>query len=418
MTPRVKLAAAAVALLLLATFFLAPVVGYTKPLPLPFNEKPHADTICYAEAGVNSSALFISLNITQERLYTSCLQREQYPPYNLTGSASLSYYLTGVGAPPFPSTFQFSQGNLSGLVYFSGDRVTAAYILPQKGATVDPAGTVELLNASTYLDGYGNPFFNATLKNVGSSPISTVGVGVTGLSGPNSQNTTRGGISWTILGLASGGCEAGLDPGATCSVSIRLGALGPGEIHFYVYVIGSVDGRAFFLRQGVTEESPQGVQLNREWMSLFMDGINQARTGPPLKENSTLDRFAAVRFRTASSLPQISDYDFVPDVRSFFGAAGTNASLEELLLYPGTQAPYFFDSELQSAPIHWSAITNPKFTQYGYYVGRAPYYVVSADCPVTELPSQGINITQYFEGMGCRVTPVSSAAWLVLILSP
>lgn len=412
--PSRKTVAAAVvfAALLLSTFFFAPVVDYTKSLSLPYNYKPRAFEICNEEAGFNTTTI-VGANSTQELVFSACLQREQYPPYNLTGQASLSYYLTGVGTPPFPSSFWFPQGNESGLVYFSGDKVTAAYLLPQN-TTVDPVRTFEFLNASVGLDGYGDWFFNATVENTGSSPISGLWTGITGLPGIG-ENITMGGISWTIPNSMP--CSLLLNPGATCSVSTRVGAVNGTELHYFAYIEGSVGGHEFFHRQEIAQTPPQ-VQLDQQWVRLFTEGVNQARKGSPLVENSTLDRFAAMRFETASSQPQISDYRFTEDAYSFFGTGAANAGVEELLLYPGTQAPYNYAAQLQSAPIHWSALLNSNFTQYGYYIGNAPYYKVSADCPVTEVPSQGINITQYFEGMGCQVTSVPDINWLVLILSP
>jgi len=81
--------------------------------------------------------------------------------------------------------------------------------------------------------------------------------------------------------------------------------------------------------------------------------------------------------------------------------------------------PYLYATELQgSGPHHWSALVNPAYSQFGYYAGEAPYYEVSANCHVTEVPLGGVNITEYFESHGCEVTPVAKVTWLVIILAP
>ena len=427
MTLRVRLAAAAVVLLLLATFFYAPVVTCSKSLALPNSYKADAFRICTSEAGIQTNGTFASgFNLTQAQVYQACLNREQYPAYNLTGHASLSYELLGVGTPPYPGSFQFTQGNYTGLVYFDGDKIGSAYEMygTPGNLVVGDGGVFELLNASVGRNGYGMIVFNATVRNTSKVPLTGVSVGVTGLTSapdsgflwPGGYNVTRDGQAWTVP-YGAGDCSEYLPPGQTCAAGGVLVQYNSTQLHFFVYVTGTANGTLHFYRQEFSQSMP-AEGSGPGWVHLFIDKVNQARAGHPLKENSTLDEFAATRFKTASSQPQISDYNFANDVHSFFGAAGASVNVEELLLYPGTQAPYYYATELQSAPIHWSAITNPQFTQYGYYMGKAPYFEVSASCPTTELPSQGINITQYFEGMGCLVTPTSNATWLVLILSP
>lgn len=417
---RVQAAALMAATVLLSVFFFAPVVSHPKSLALPNVEKPDAYAVCAQQAELNYTNGVATFNNTQFEIFTTCLQNELYPPYNLTGHASLSYDLLGVGSAPFPSHIQFTQGNYSGVVYFDGGELADAYEIfsTQRRVVIDPIGVFDLLNASVGRNGYGVLELNVTVKNIGSAPIGSLEVGATGLAlaptagGPN---TTRDGITWTTLYM-DGNCSPYLLPGMTCSFSEPLASTNSTQLHYSVYMAGTVDGTLYFHRQEFEQATPEEGP-GQNWMSLFIESANQARTGHPLVENSTLDKFAALRFNTASSQPQISDYQFSRDLYSFFGAGAASGNVEELVLYPGTEAPYNYAAQLQSAPIHWSALMNANFTQYGYYFGKAPYYEVSANCPVTEIPSQGINITQYFEGLGCKVTPLPGANWLVLILS-
>ena len=427
--PSTKTAVAAlgVAALLLSTFFFAPLVGYTEPLALPLAYAPGSSRLCSEEAYGAAAPPNISFppNATmmaEENAYQTCLDHHLSPPLNLTGRSSLAYEMLGIGSPPFPAQYYFSQGNMSGLVYFDGDRVASAYeFIYLTNVTVDPKGVFDLLNASVQFNGFGYLEFTASIRNEGGSPIGGLAVGTSAIPVPGQvgpANFSRDGVSWTLVPLAGAQCSDLLAPGQTCTATISLGVPpmpNATELHYFVYVEGRANGRPFFYRELVGQPSPQ-KGLNKDWMGLFIRQVDGLRSGPPLVENSTLDRFAAQRFETASSHPQISDYGFTGDANGFFGAA--SAGVEELLLYPGIQPPYGYAEELQTAPIHWSALMNGNFTQYGYYFGSAPYYRVSADCRTTEVPSQGINITQYFEGMGCQVTPVSDASWLVLVLSP
>ena len=421
MISRISLAGIAAAVLLLGAFFLAPVVSYSQPLALPFDERPNANTICLEAAGMNGTSLVFPVSLAQEQVYDACLKQELYPPYNLTGRASLSYSLLGVGSPPFPSPFEFTQGNYTGIVYFDGSSIAAAYLFPPGGqpsdgseVLIDPSGIIEVVDATVSFTGFGIPVFNATVKNIGASPITGLGVWTTGLPVAfGSLNFTRGGIDWQSTYY--GDCSAYLAPGRACSYQGSLGSLNATELRYHVQVAGFVGGERFFYREYVQQPAPER-EPTQTWVSQFIGGVNQQRQGPPLTENSTLDRFAQQRFSTASSEPQISDYGLSSDAASFFGPS--HPLVEELLLFPGSSAPYSYVSTLQNSfQKHFAELVDANFTQYGYYIGKAPYYDVSADCPVKEVPSAGVNITSYFEGYGCTVTPVPDMSWLVLILT-
>ena len=149
-----------------------------------------------------------------------------------------------------------------------------------------------------------------------------------------------------------------------------------------------------------------------------MDQVNEARTGPSLTENATLDNFAALRFKDASANYSISDYGFGSDVASFFGQNVSKPYVEELLLYPGTYTPSAYASFLSAYALrHWSGLKNLTFTHYEYYVGHSAYYDVYLPCSVNEIPRPGINITQYFQAQGCKTIIQPGVTWLVIVLS-
>jgi hypothetical protein len=82
-------------------------------------------------------------------------------------------------------------------------------------------------------------------------------------------------------------------------------------------------------------------------------------------------------------------------------------------LWPGSDAPFGYVSFLQeSAPGHWSALTNPDFTHFGYYIGYGPTIVVSQPCSVTEFPGN-VNMTALLTSRGCQFH-IEQAVWLVI----
>jgi len=426
LNPRTGLSVFAIGLVLVGAFFFAPIVTYTKSFPLAFAIEQGAYRACSEEAfGTAAPPAFevVPLNATltaESDSFNNCLDQHLFPPYNVTGRSSLSYQILGIGSPPFASRLLFTQGNYSGLVYFNGTKVAAAYEFFQK-VEVDPTGVYQLLNASVQMSGFGNLEFIASIKNIGSSPISNLGVATSGLPASYSPGyVTRDGFNWTEVGPAWT-CSDYLAPGGICTASTILANTNATRYNYTLYVVGQIGGASgttFFHREAREQAAPQ-LGLGKDWVNLFMNQVNAERHGTPLTENSTLDRFAALRFASASSQPQMSDYGFLTDRTTFFGLGVFASGVTELLLYPGVSAPYPYASDLQgSAPKHFAALMNTTYTQFGYYFGEAPYYLVSVNCPVKEVPSAGINITQYFEGYGCTVTPVPDMTWLVIILAP
>ncbi|HUH82545.1 MAG TPA: hypothetical protein VLX33_01550, partial [Nitrososphaerales archaeon] len=316
----------------------------------------------------------------------------------------------------------FTQGQFSGLVFFQGDRATTGYVLSSANATLDPKNTVEVLNSSVDVTGYGNLVFTAAIENLSPFNMASVKVEALGLPGPPNLGTpgyptTLDGITWYYNNVGSE-CSGFMRPGSVCVSTVYLG--NPplsGQISYYVEVTGETNGTPFVFGQLFVQLAPE-QGLGQDWMNLFMGAVGESRTAPPLAENTTLDQFAMQRFQAASSDPQISDYGLQEDLSSFFGKQASNSSITELLLFPGTASPYLFATELQaSAPHHWTALIDSGYTQFGYYFAEAPYYDVSANCPVTEVVGAGVNITQYFENYGCTVVPNVGVPWLVIVLS-
>jgi hypothetical protein len=417
------LAAVGVIAVFLVAFFFAPVVGYSQSIFIPDDYQPGAYAACSGILSQSTTTVtgFVTTqpNASQIQEFNNCMNDHLYPGTVVGGRATLAYRLLGIGAPPFPNEVGFSSGNYSALVFFNGTEPVSAYEFYSSSVDFGPRDTVEIVNASVRLSGYGVYYFSGAVKNIGNSTITSLNVFVNGV--PGSLYSSEGsrslqGIEW-YFGAPNSVCSVYLKPGLTCDMysTLRNQSLPAGQLRFTLLVTGAVDGRLFAYTQDFSQASPQ-PGLNADWMSLFVGKVNQERQGPALTENSTLDRFAALRFKTASSQPQISDYGLAVDAASFFGSGGGGAGLEELVMYPGAAAPYVYVTELQgSAPLHWSALINSSFTQFGYFIGSAPYYYIPANCPVQELPAAGINVTQYFQQYGCSTT-LEQASWLVVVL--
>ncbi len=96
--------------------------------------------------------------------------------------------------------------------------------------------------------------------------------------------------------------------------------------------------------------------------------------------------------------------------KSFPGSA---LQIGETTLWPGTDLPFAYASFLQeSAPGHWSVLTNPSYTHFGYYIGYGPTIVVCQPCPVTEFPG-GQNIPALLASHGCQFH-IEQTVWLVI----
>ena len=418
MTPKAEFAAVVIGLLVFGTFFFAPVVPYSQDVSIPGNIT-YARSTCQSEIGGFNGTTFTVTTVT----YTCMKPNGSVPAAVVNGYASPSFGLLGSGVNPYPSSMVVHQGNWTALVYFEGGRATRAESLLSPDPVINPSGVLQLGNVGVRMAGFGLLNFSATIQNVGTSTLSSPVVVYIDSPGLDT-NHTYGGITW-FEPYPVGTCRIplvlGVPPGRSCTVS-HLVNLGPGgERSLTVEVRGAFQGpfgNTFFIyREGFNVQVP-GTGISRQWVEEFVQGVNEARGPSPLTENATLDQFAAERFNSASAHPDISDFNYTADASAWFGpnsAGGTS----EVLLFPAGYTPADFATYLQgSAPGHWTALTDLSFREFGYYIGEAPYYQVSANCPVSEVLGQGVNITQYFESRGCAVTPVPGVIWLVIALAP
>jgi hypothetical protein len=73
-------------------------------------------------------------------------------------------------------------------------------------------------------------------------------------------------------------------------------------------------------------------------------------------------------------------------------------------------------SRIQIQVSHWSSLTDPTYSQYGFYVGSGPAIVATQPCSVTDLSGAGIDIKQYLMAHGCSFT-IENSVYLVIELS-
>jgi hypothetical protein len=372
-----KLRLAGLVILLILVFFLAPVVPYFQSVSIP---------------GVSGGGV------------------------GLWGLSTPAYGVFGYGSPPYSQQEIVTQGNHSALVLFSGGRAVGVEDVGGPGVVLNPPAVVQIQNAVVFSSDWG--FLNVTirLQNVAQQDILNpiVYLSMQGFS----TNSTLGGLT-LIEPHVIGNCGAIFAASGVCSVSqIAPNTLPANKsFTFYAEVRGSVGGTPFVIREPFGENYPTGG-VGPLWVKAFVNSVDNFRQGITMVENSTLDRFAAIRFVNASANFQISDYGFASDAQKFFGNGPLAGELAEVLLYPGVYTPASYASFLAGfAPGHWSELLDTVYTQFGYYVGRAPYYTVSVPCPVYEIPHGGINIAQYFESHGCSVA-VTESTWLVIIMSP
>jgi hypothetical protein len=409
-----KLAGAILVAALLFSIF-APVIAYSQSFNIWYAYK-NGSTKCNPPGGV--------INDTNRAEYDRCLASYKYPPANVTGYSSIAYKLLGIGIGPFPREVEVTQGNSSVLAYFKGDKLTAVESIGFGDVAVNPENVVKVQNVSFVETDFGFVNVTVVVKNIGTSPIVGEPDQVAKLGAiffielPGDEgNYTSDGVTW--MGADNpGACAASWLPGSTCTVSYSLQDNLPANKSFtyQVEVRGSSTGKAFFYREALQGQPPQrGVTA--AWVSRFVSQVNNARGGAGLTENSTLDRFAALRFKTAVTQPGISDYGLSGDTSTFFGSNGAQSNIVELLLFPGGLDPSAYASQLQTfGPGHWSALIDKTYAHFGYYVGTGLYEVVKVPCSTYEIPGAGINITQFFAAKGCSVT-LEQTTWLVMILS-
>lgn len=389
-------------------FLFAPIVPYAQSVSVP-GAYESGITACFA--GVSQTNLTLA---AQQRL--SCQQEFKSAPVTLHGFATPAFGMLGYGSPPYPSQELVTQGNHSALVFFEGGRAVAVEEVGPVGVAIQPQGVVEIMSAAVSSSDFGFLNITVNLRNVGVFPVEgpTVWILMAGFS----TNATIGGLPLLSPKLV-GNCGATWNASAYCSVSEVTSNNLPvnKSVTFGVEVRGSVEGKPFLFREVFGEDYPRGG-VGPYWVNAFIKEVDKSRGGPVLTENSTLDRFAELRFKNASAVYQISDYGLAADVDRFFGPGGNSTLIGEVLLYPGYSSPSAYAGFLSAYAVgHWVALTNRIDTQFGYFVGHSLYYHVSVPCPVYEIPRAGINITQFFQEAGCKTTPVSTT-WLVIILGP
>ena len=392
-------------LALIVIFFFAPIVPYTQSVAI---RGAYRDgfTTCFSGSAAelaNGSAV------------TACLEAYRYPAESLTGYATPSFSILGRGGAPFPTQLLVTQGNHSALLFFSGGKLVAAEDTKSADVIINPVRSIDIESAIVAASDFGQLNASVMVRNIGADTIQypTVYLTMAGFS----YNTTESGLTW-IEPRPLGVCPIVWPPGGYCIVSQSISnGLPPGKpFNFYVEVRGYVDGRYLVFREGFHELYPEGG-VGPAWVDEFVQQVNQARGGSILSENSTLDRFAAIRFANASKNFQISDYGFVQDVTGFFHQNGTSYA-QEVLLYPSVYTPEGYATFLSEYALgHWAALTDLGYRHFGYAVAQAPYYVVSLPCSVYEIPHGGINITQYFQQRGCT-TSIEKVTWLVIVLTP
>ena len=374
--PVPKLKVAGVVLLLLLVFFLAPVV-------------PYVNSVSILAAGQGGSA-------------------------DVWGLATPSYALLGYGSAPYSSMQLVTVGGHSALVFFHGGRAVAVEEVGGPGAVLNPSSVIGIQYAGVSSADWGTLNITLHLRNISYHNITdpVVYVSMEGFS----SNGTAGGLP-LIEPRAIGTCGAVWVASDYCDVSqIAPNNLPVNQsVTYYAEIRGTVAGSPFVYRQPFWEDYPRGG-IGPLWVSAFMAKVDQARGGQALAENATLDAFAALRFKNATAHYQISDYNLSADAQAFFGPGTYANDISEVLLYPGVFSPNTYPSFLADYAVgHWDGLLNSLYTQYGYYVGEAPYYEVSVPCPVYEIPRAGMNITQFFAQHGCA-TSVATETWLVIIM--
>jgi uncharacterized glyoxalase superfamily protein PhnB len=417
--------AVVVIIMLLAAF--VPAVGYRLSVSdpgFPYNMQGYRTC---EDMYVKGHVINVSLPAFQK-----CVSQYLIPPINVTGRGSLLFSLAGLGVGPFPPLMTVGEnegpGEFYALLHMSGSKVLAAEQVPQMDLTYDPSGIV-IQNTSLSEGFLGNANVTISVSNQSGQTLVNPWVQLS-IPGDDGNFTDKDGIKWTFnypsafaqAALAPcevNGAQSNLSSGATCSVTLNpiITALPGTSFRYSAEVRGYLGSKYSVTRQTFSYSLPSQV-VNQLWMKTFIGLVNSARGGTALSESSTLDRFASLRFNTAVTQPDISDYGFYGDLSSFFGTNATKTMVEELLLFPGTESPYSFVSSLQSSfPAHWAPLMNGNYTHFGYFVETAPAVGVKLPCPTTEIPQGGVNITQYFMKLGCTVGRSPSTTWLVMILS-
>ncbi len=165
---------------------------------------------------------------------------------------------------------------------------------------------------------------------------------------------------------------------------------------------------------------------NTTWATEFFQNVSSTR-GALYRYCPLLSRFSQTRFETMSANYELSHYGYAQDFGTYWPEGYTYNGLTyyafvEEVFYPVNQSPSEFVSQIvSSAPEHWQGLANRNITDYGYYFATGPTYEVLGPaggmCPVTEIPSAGINIPQFFAQYNCTVK-TSNQTYFVMELAP
>ena len=346
-------------------------------------------------------------------------------PTIVVGHAPISYALLSVGAKPFSDYYTVREANSTELFFVKGTSVVAAELVGFPSIELNPQGVLEIQNVSIARGPLGIVNFTASVENVGSSPLTGVRVGfdVPG-NGQNSstppgllgaaENSTKGGLNWVTYAADTDGlCALTLAPGAECRSSYQAlnETVTPGKVFGYTVQVTAGLGLQGVVRQQWFQGVWPTKDVTADWVSYFIQEVNANRTGTGLVENKTLDAFAQARFQTQVANYNVSNYGFQQDFSKSF--PGSALQIGETTLWPGTDLPFEYAGFLQeSAPGHWSVLTNPAYSQFGYYIGYGPTIIVSQPCPITEFPG-GQNIPALLGSQGCQFH-IEQTVWLVI----
>jgi hypothetical protein len=406
------------------------VLAVTLIPAVPYGLTIHYPFFPYKQQGYQACEIAFTknnqVNFT-DPAFQHCIAQYLIPPINVTGYGSLSFSLTGIGLRPFPDILTVGGNDFYAVLHMSGAKITAAELVPQRDVIYNPSGIV--ISNSSISQGFIPDIINMTITVTNRSGQTltnpTLLIDAPSISG----NYTKNGVYWILPSSGmipiTGSCSVNgvfqnLTSGASCTETFHtfISASLRSSYKYSVEVRGYLGSQYSITEQSFTH-SISAQSLNQLWVNEFAKLVNANRSIPALIESPTLDKFAKLRFNTAVTQPDISDYGLYADESSFFGGSATRPALVEVLLYPtiATEDPYGYVNTIQEyAPGHWAALTDKGYTHFGYYVGSGQYEVVHQPCPVFEIPGAGINITQYFEKAGCSVSTQQST-WLVLILS-
>ncbi len=342
------------------------------------------------------------------------------PPAKVTGYATPLYALTGLGQGPYSDAMLVAQGNATALVHFVGPRISYWEGPFSPRTALNPSNTVKVTNASIRQSAFGLVNFSATVKNVGTLPITNLSVFFHYPS--YGRNQTTGSLVQSFPEEAT--CSALLMPSKSCVASTSLPqssklltdesypliieAWSPGKP-------SSASGFAEpFISLVTLHLRYPGAGLSPQWVQSFIEAVNQRRNGTALMEDRTLDQFAAFRYNSLRAQYQISDFNFTADYHRFFGFNGP--SVFEEILYPAGKDPATFPDYLHTnAPGHWAGLMNPQYAKYGYFFGTGPSVVIGPDCSAKEIPGPDINITQYVILHGCDYV-IADQIWFIIVL--